>query len=89
MLDQFGREVGVGDKVQLTGTLVAVNEFTPDFLNCYVQLDEPMPPSGARIQIGLNTQQVGMAESASTQRRLLRINQQIGQLKQLVRELYA
>ena len=88
MNDQFGREVGVGDKVQLKGTIVGVNDFTPDFVNCFVQLDEGMPPTGARIQLSLNTQQVEMLESSATQRRLGRINQQIGQIKQLVRELY-
>ena len=89
MLDQFGREVGVGDKVQLKGTVVGVNDFSPDYLNCWVELDEPMPPSGAQLRIGLNTQQVEMTKSALTQRRILEINQQIGQVKQLVQQLFA
>lgn len=87
MNDQFGREVGVGDQVSLKGTVVGVNDLSPYYLNCWVELDGQMPPSGAQIRVGLNTQMVEMTKSAQTQRRVLRITQQIGELKQLVSQL--
>ena len=73
--------------MQLKGAFVWVGE-SPDFVNCYVQLDETMPPSGARVQISLNTQQVEVTQSAQTQRRVSKVNQQIGHLKQPAREHY-
>jgi hypothetical protein len=88
MVDQYGREVGVGDQVQLKGTVVGVNDLSPYYLNCWVELEQEMPPSGVKMRIGLNTQQVEMTKSAQTQRRILRINEQVGQLKQLVQQLF-
>lgn len=87
MNDQFGREVGPGDQVSLKGTVVGVNDLSPYYLNCWVQLDQPMPPSGAQIHVGVNTQMVEMTKSAQTQRRIMSITQQIGQIKQLVTQL--
>jgi hypothetical protein len=86
LLDVFGREVGVGAAVEITGVVVGVDIGNP--VNCFVQLDELMPPSGTRIRIGLTSTQVALTETALTQRRLLRLNEQIGQFVQPFRELY-
>lgn len=87
MNDQFGREVGVGDKVSLKGTIVGVNDLSPNFLNCWVELEEKMPPTDAQIRIGVNTKMVEMTESSLTQRRIMGITYQIGQIKQLIMQL--
>ena len=87
MNDQFGREVGGGDEVSMKGTIVGVNDFSPFYLNCWVELDGEMPPSGAKVKVGLNTQMVEMTKSSLTQRRIMSITQQIGQIKQLITQL--
>ena len=88
-LDQFGKAVGVGDKVQLKGSVVWVDDGNPNFVNCKVQLDETMPPAGTRSELSLNTKQLEVTQSANTSRRVNRMNQQIGQRKQTnVRETH-
>jgi hypothetical protein len=66
--------------------VVGLDEDDP--LNCFVQLDELMPPTSTRVRIALNSTQVERIETALTQRRLLRLNEQIGEFKQPFRELY-
>jgi hypothetical protein len=85
-IDEFGRPVNVGDSVRITGTVVGVDDGAP--FNIFVELDVLMPPSGTRIRIPLNSTQVELIETALTQRRLLRLNEQIGQWVQPFRELY-
>jgi hypothetical protein len=85
-LDEFGRPVAVGDAVQLTGVVVGVDVAGP--LNSFVQLDALLPPSGTRIRLPLDSTQYAVIETALTQRRLLRLNEQIGQFIQPFRELF-
>lgn len=77
----------MGDKVSLKGTIVGVNDLSPNFLNCWVELEEKMPPTNAEIRIGVNTQMVEMTESSLTQRRITSITYQIGEIRQLVQQL--
>lgn len=55
--DQYGRPVKVGDSVIIRGTVETVDE-NPNYINCTVKLDEPMPPSGAEVKVQLNSAQV-------------------------------
>lgn len=55
--DQFGRPVKVGDPVTLKGKVTKVTE-EPNYINCTVQLDIPMPPAGTEVSINLNTAQL-------------------------------
>ena len=73
--------------MSLKGTVVGVNDLSPYYLNCWVELEQQMPPSGAQIRIGVNTQMVEMTKSSQTQRRIMSITQQIGQIKQLITQL--
>ena len=58
MHDQYGRTIFRGDTVALTGRVVDLLDDEPDYVNCTVQLDQQMPPSGATIRLDLNTMQV-------------------------------
>lgn len=55
--DANGNPVAVGDAVLIPGTVTSV---TADFyyVNCTVELQFPLPPTGARIFQSLNTQQL-------------------------------
>lgn len=55
--DQFGRPVAVGDTVTLVGEVTKVLE-DPNFVNCTVKLQKPMPPSGTETNLQLNTVQL-------------------------------
>lgn len=55
--DQFGREVAVGDTVIVRGQVTKVLE-DPGYINCTVQVQQPMPPAGTIVNLQLNTQQV-------------------------------
>lgn len=55
--DQNGSPVWQGDTVIIKGHVIDVIE-DPNYLNCTVQLDQQLPPSGAQMKIDLNTQQV-------------------------------
>jgi hypothetical protein len=56
-LDEFGRNVSVGDQVSLTGIVESLTDGV-DFVNCAVLLDNVMPPTGAQTRISLNTAQL-------------------------------
>jgi hypothetical protein len=55
--DQYGRPLAVGDAVTVKGSLVSITD-EPNYINCEVKLDQPMPPSGAEVKIQINTKQV-------------------------------
>jgi hypothetical protein len=55
--DSFGRPVSVGDTVVIKGEVTKVLD-NPNYINCTVKLAKPMPPSGAEMNIELNTAQV-------------------------------
>lgn len=55
--------MAVGDTVTIKGKLTAVSE-NPNYLNCTVQLDQQLPPSGSEMTIQLNTQQLVKDEEA-------------------------
>lgn len=55
--DKFGRPIKVGDEVVIKGTVETVTE-DPNYINCTVKLDEPMPPSGAEVRVQVNTAQL-------------------------------
>jgi len=85
-LDEFGRPASEGDEVKISGTIVGVKEGAP--MDILMELDALMPPSGTRLRIPLNATQVEVTETSLTQRRLLRLNQQVGDFEQQFRELY-
>jgi len=66
MIDQFGRSIAVGDQVTITGSLIDLIE-DPNYINCTVQLDQQMPPSGAQVRIDLNTQQLVLKGQSQTE----------------------
>ena len=53
----MGSPVWKGDTVIIKGKVIDIAE-DPNYLNCTVQLDQQLPPSGAQMKIDLNTQQV-------------------------------
>ena len=55
--DQYGRPVWQGDSVTIQGKIIDIVE-DPNYLNCTVQLDQQLPPSGAQVKVDLNTQQL-------------------------------
>ena len=55
--DQFGRPIAVGDTVTMTGEVTKVVE-DPNFVNCTVNLQQSMPPSGTETNLQLNTAQL-------------------------------
>lgn len=55
--DQYGHPVWQGDTVTIKGKVIDILE-DPNYINCTVKLDQQLPPSGAEIQINLNTLQV-------------------------------
>lgn len=57
MKDQYGRPVFLGDTVTLKGQITDIIE-NPNYINCTVRLDQPMPPSGAPFSLFLNTAQL-------------------------------
>lgn len=55
--DQYGRPVWEGDTVIIQGKVIDLVE-DPNYINCTVQLDQQLPPSGAQLRVDLNTQQL-------------------------------
>jgi hypothetical protein len=85
-LDEWGRPVDTNDPVNITGTIVGLRDGA-DF-NILFELDQLMPPTETRLRFPLNGIQVYRTQTALTQRRLQRLNQQVGYLEQGARELY-
>ena len=55
--DQFGRPVAVGDTVTLVGEVTKLSP-DPNYVNCTVKLQKPMPPAGTETNLQVNTAQL-------------------------------
>lgn len=65
MNDQYGRKILLGDSVTIQGTVTDLLE-NPNGINCTVELQQQMPPTGAQTKLDLNTQQLVKASESES-----------------------
>lgn len=55
--DANGKPLEVGDRVTIPATVTTVKDDL-NYVNCTVELEHPLPPTGAKISQSLNSQQL-------------------------------